>query len=210
MPLVRTQQPFDDRDWLFELKFDGFRALAFIEGGQARLVSRTGHVFRQFTALTDSLVRQLPDGVYDGEIVVLDANGRSQFNALLFRRSTPVFGVFDLLWIEGEDLRALPLIERKRRLRGIVPRRSGSVLYVSHVATHGVALFNEVCEQELEGIVAKFAQGSYISDGSGSTSWIKVKNLAYSQAIGRRELFDGRGRGSRRVAAVKVRRLVLA
>jgi bifunctional non-homologous end joining protein LigD len=208
MPLVRIPQAFDDADWVFELKFDGFRALAFIEAGECRLVSRNGHAFRQFTPLAASLARRLPDGIYDGEIVALDRDGRSQFNQLLFRRCTPVFAAFDLLGLDGTDLRALPLVERKRRLRAIAPRRSTAMLYVQHVQAHDIALFNQICDHDLEGIVGKWACGTYICDGS-STSWIKVKNPRYSQAVGRRELFDGRGH-RRNTTAAKMRRLVLA
>ncbi len=207
MPLVPIAQPFDHPAWIFELKYDGFRSLAFIEAGECRLVSRTGHVFKQFTRLTDVLARQLPDGIYDGEIVVFDQDGRSQFNALLFRRGTPVFAVVDLLWIAGVDLRALPLIERKRRLRAVVPRRCAPVLYVQHVAIHGVALFDQVCEQDLEGVVGKWSSGSNRCDGA-TTSWVKIKNRAYSQVVGRHELFEGRGR--QRTAMLMARRLVLA
>jgi hypothetical protein len=96
MPLLRVPEPFDDPAWIFELKFDGFRALAFIEDGACRLVSRKGHTLR-FPALTDALARDLKvrDAILDGEIVCLDAQGRSQFNRLLLRRGTPVFAAFD-------------------------------------------------------------------------------------------------------------------
>ncbi len=207
MPLVRIPQPFDDPAWIFELKYDGFRALAFIEAGRCRLVSRNGHTFRQFTPLSDSLARNLPDGIYDGEIVVVDRDGRSQFNALLFRRGTPVFAAFDLLRHDGEDLRRLELLERKRRLRRIIPlHRSVPILYVQHIEAEGLALFNHVCEPDVEGIVGKWAGGSYCCDGT-TTSWVKIKNASYSQAVGRGELFEQRGR---RNAVPKVRRLVLA
>lgn len=146
------------------------------------------------------------NAILDGEIVCVDADGRSQFNQLLFRRGTPIFAAFDLLWHDGEDLRALALIQRKRRLSAVVPRRSASILYVSHIATHGVALFNQVCDQDLEGVVGKWAAGSYCCDGV-RTSWVKVKNPDYSQAIGRRELFERRARP--RKTATKVHRLVL-
>ena len=86
--------------------------------------------------------------------------------------------MFDLLWHNAEDLRALPLTERKKRLRAVVPRHSGSILYVQQVATHGVALFNEVCANDLEGVVGKWANGTYVSDGQ-RTSWVKIKNATY-------------------------------
>lgn len=137
---------------------------------------------------------------------MLDRDGRSQFNALLFRRGTPVFAVFDVLWHDGDDLRALPLIKRKRRLRVLVPRRSDSILYQQQVATHGVALFKQICANDLEGVIAKWTAGSYCCDGT-TTSWVKAKNAAYSQAVGRHELFERRGH---RNAVSKAQRLVLA
>jgi bifunctional non-homologous end joining protein LigD len=88
MPLVRTAEPFDHPDWLFELKWDGFRAVAYVEDGQARLVSRNGHTFRRFPALEQWLGANLPcrDAILDGEIVCLDRDGRADFNRLLYRR----------------------------------------------------------------------------------------------------------------------------
>ncbi len=208
MPLVRIPEPFDDRDWIFELKLDGFRALALRQGGGVRLVSRHGHTLR-FAALADALVEALSvtDAILDGEIVCLDADGRPQFKELLFRRGTPIFAAFDLLWLNGEDLRSLPLVERKRRLRLLVPRSCPSLLYVAHVDARGVDLFKAACEQDLEGIVGKWGRGGYLVDGE-RTSWVKIKNPDYSQAIGRRELFERRGPA--RKASFKARRLVLA
>jgi bifunctional non-homologous end joining protein LigD len=96
------------------------------------------------------------------------------------------FCAFDLLFLDGRDLRARPLLERKRMLRKIV---RPPLLYVDHVAGEGVELFRMVCDRDLEGIVAKLAAGSYDSTNS---SWVKIKNPFYSQAAGRREFFDRR------------------
>jgi len=140
-------------------------------------------------------VRELKvmNAILDGEIVCLDEEGKSLFNKLLFRRGNPIFAAFDLLWVDGEDLRELPLIGRKQQLRQIVPAASSHVLHVDYLPEKGRELFALACERDLEGIVGKWAQGSYQSDGR-STSWIKVKNANYSQAEGRAELFEGRGR----------------
>ncbi len=131
------------------------------------------------------------DAIVDGEIVCLDQHGKARFKQLLYRRSEPCFAAFDCLWLDGRDLRELPLIERKRVLRRMMPGDAGRVLYVSHVEGRGVDLFRAVCEQDLEGIVAKLASAPYATE---PPSWIKIKNLAYSQTIGRSELFENRRR----------------
>jgi ATP-dependent DNA ligase len=96
-------------------------------------------------------------------------------------------------------------VERKRRLLKIVPSASGCLLYVEHVKAQGIALFNEVCQRDLEGVVGKWAQGTYVCDGV-RTSWLKIKNPNYSQAIGLGELFEGCGNARPRP---KERKLVL-
>src|SRR6185503_2734737 len=99
MQLVRRREPFDDPDWLFELKWDGFRALAYVDLKGVTLVSRTGHVYRQYDALRTSLRRELRirSAVLDGEIVCLDAEGKPCFMPLMRRHGRPVFVAFDLL-----------------------------------------------------------------------------------------------------------------
>jgi len=129
--------------------------------------------------------------VLDGEIVCLDADGRSNFHKLLFRRDWPYFYAFDLLAVDGEDLHERPLLERKRRLRAIMPRIESRLLYVDHVLECGAALHREAFKRDLEGIVAKWADGPYHSDGI-RTSWLKIKNPTYSHREGRRELFEAR------------------
>jgi len=144
-----------------------------------------------FDALCVSLAAALPVGeaILDGEIVHLGSDGRPRFYPLLRRRGDPRFYTFDLLWLDGQDLRALPLIERKRLLRSIVAQEPTSVLYADHVEGTGVDLFRLVCEQDLEGIVAKLKTGLYTPE---ATTWVKIKNRGYSQAEARRELFERR------------------
>jgi bifunctional non-homologous end joining protein LigD len=117
-------EPFNHPDWLFEIKWDGFRCLVFIEDGRCRLVSRKGNLFKSFSALNVALPEECKAecAVLDGEIVCLDQNGVSQFSDLLFHRGEPRFCAFDLLSLNGEDLRYLPLTDRKHRLKGIVPQ----------------------------------------------------------------------------------------
>jgi bifunctional non-homologous end joining protein LigD len=122
LPAMRpAPAPFDSSDWIFELKHDGFRALTYIADGRCQLVSRKNNPYKSFGRLREALAGlRLRDAVLDGEIVCLDDEGRSQFNQLLRRRGTPVFYAFDLLWLNGEDLRQLPLVRRKERLRRLI------------------------------------------------------------------------------------------
>jgi bifunctional non-homologous end joining protein LigD len=115
LPLTRRPEPFSHPDWLFEVKYDGFRALAYRHPSGVQLVSRNGNKFASFTDLCAGIELFLKprQAVLDGEIACLDDQGYSQFNELLFRRGAPRFCAFDLLFLDGKDLRDQPLIERK-------------------------------------------------------------------------------------------------
>jgi bifunctional non-homologous end joining protein LigD len=190
--LSRRPRPFNSTDWIFEVKFDGFRSLAHLEEGRCELISRNGNTFKTFPQLSSALPNQLAvaNAVIDGEIVCLDDYGRSVFNDLLFHRGHPFFYVFDLLFLNGEDLRELPLMHRKARLRSIVPRESSHILYLDHIETEGVALFEHACALDLEGIVAKRKDSRYRATEKPSPNWVKIKNANYTQTEGRAELFE--------------------
>jgi bifunctional non-homologous end joining protein LigD len=141
--------------------------------------------------------------VLDGEIVCLGSDGRSLLNRLLFRRDSPYFVAFDVLSIDREDLRARPLVERKRRLRALMPRNESRLVYMDHVVGRGSALFAAVCQRDLEGVAAKWTRGRYHTDGH-TTSWLKIRNAAYSQMHGRPELFGARRPGTPSKAAKPV------
>jgi bifunctional non-homologous end joining protein LigD len=159
MPLARLDSPFDHADWIFELKYDGWRALAYVEGERCRLLSRNGNMFKRFPALCVTIAAAVPgSAVLDGEIACLGPDGKPQFFELMRRRMAPTYCAFDLVWLNGRDLRGLPLLERKRLLRGLV---RPPLLYVDHVEAVGIALFHAACEQDLEGVVAKLASGRY-------------------------------------------------
>jgi ATP-dependent DNA ligase len=113
---ARSLTPFDDPDWLFELKHDGFRALAYLEDGKCRLVSRHRNTYKSFETLATDLSRpQVKNAILDGD-------GRSQFKERLYRKGRAIFFTFDLLWLNDTDLRHSPLIERKKRLQRIIHR----------------------------------------------------------------------------------------
>jgi bifunctional non-homologous end joining protein LigD len=188
MPLGRISEPFDHPDWAFEIKYDGFRALAYVDGN-CSLVSRKAHTFR-FPPLSANIAAAVPcPVVLDGEIVCLDDGGRPQFYDLMFRRAEPYFCAFDVLWRDGKDLCGLPLLKRKRILRAIVPASGSRLLYVEHHENAGVELFRAACAADLEGLVAKSKDGLYNPEAS---TWVKIKNRDYSQAVGRHDLFTKR------------------
>jgi len=189
LTLGRASEPFSHSDWLFEFKFDGFRALVRIEQGTSRLVSRKGNDFKSFRKLNESLLAELRvrSLVLDGEIVCLNDEGKPEFRDLLFRRGEARFIAFDLLWCDGQDLRYAPLIERKHKLRSILPTESDRIIYCDHVEHDGESLFRLASENDLEGIFAKRKFDPYLPD---KASWLKIRNTNYSQWEGREDLFE--------------------
>ncbi len=190
MPLLPVGEPFNHRDWIFEVKYDGFRALAYVEDGFASLVSRKRNEYKSFKDLCSRVAEEAHARrvVLDGEIVHLSDDGRPQFYDLMRRRSPQHFYAFDILYLDGKDLRALPLSERKRILRTVVPKNGSALLYAAHIDTTGIDLFRVACEEDLEGIVAKYKAAPYGLE----RSWLKIKNRNYSQAEGRHDFFDRR------------------
>jgi bifunctional non-homologous end joining protein LigD len=191
MPLARARQPFDHPDWLFELKYDGFRALAFVNGGGTKLVSRRGLHYRRFDDLRSEISLELnaDDAVLDGEIVKLDGNGRPVFLDLMRRCGPFQFVAFDVLAVNGKDVRRLQLVDRKSLLRAIIPVRSNSILFAQHVDGRGRDFFQAVCARDLEGIVAKHKRSPY-DPAAPVPAWLKIKNPDYSGARDRHELFE--------------------
>jgi bifunctional non-homologous end joining protein LigD len=191
MPLSRKRAPFDHPEWIFELKYDGFRSLATIQNGRCQLISRNGNPFSSFSALQRNLAPLYAEKtVLDGEIVCLNKKGKPQFRDLLFHRGEPCFFAFDVLMSEGKDLRRERLTDRKHELRRLLSRRpeSARLRYADHIERYGTALYERVCKLDMEGIVAKHAFGSYSVEQP--TTWIKIKNPGYSQMQGREELFN--------------------
>jgi len=180
--------PFTDPNWIFELKHDGFRVIAGREDGKARLFYRSGKESTEiYPEITQALSMQpFGDLVLDGEVVVLDDEARSSFQLLQKRaqlRRRPdiqratmqlpaILYVFDLLAFEGYDLRDLPLMERKRFLKRVLPA-SGPLRYADHVEEQGEALFEQVKALGLEGLMAKRRDGKYV--GRRVDHWLKLK-----------------------------------
>src|SRR5437764_9236398 len=199
--------PFDDREWLFELKYDGFRSIVSRDGARPRIFYRRG---ADATAVFPDLARALlalpaERFIADGEIAVLDDTGRPVFQrlqkaALLTAPPdadraaaglTAALFLFDLLAFEDFDLRPLPLIERKKLLLQLVPA-AGPIRAVEHVEGHGRALFASVRELGLEGIVAKRAQSAYRSGRFRDWQKIRIDRVGDFAVVG-----FSKGEGSR-------------
>jgi bifunctional non-homologous end joining protein LigD len=191
MQLSRRSEPFDSDLFIYELKIDGFRALAHIQNGQGELISRNGNRFHGFAELATWIAAHLrvESAVLDGEIACLDESGRPTFRDLLFRKRQSIFIAFDLLYLNGKDLRPLPLIERKAMLKRLIRRKRARMFYLDHVESDGRLLFEKVVKMDLEGIVCKRKDSPYKVTDEPSRYWVKVKNSRYSQLEGREELF---------------------
>jgi bifunctional non-homologous end joining protein LigD len=185
----RIQAPFDHTEFVFELKMDGWRCLAYIENGVCRLVSRKQNQFKSFSPLAASVAKlKVQNAIIDGEVACLDAKGKSVFLDMRRRKANAILYCFDLLWLNNEDLRNLPLVERKARLRQLIrTSRNRSLLYASHMESQGVRLFKAICQQDCEGIVGKYKRGAHVAK---PVSWVKVLNPSYSQMRGREEMFE--------------------
>ncbi len=183
--------------WLYEVKFDGYRSLAYMRGGEATLRSRTGKDLTQrFSDVASAVERAVktPDCVIDGEICALDEEGRPSFSAMQKGEAgTPiVYYIFDLLEADGEPLIDLPLVERHKRLDGLLDGRVRTVR-VSETFEDGRSLLQAAKNQGLEGVIAKRAESRY-QPGKRTRDWLKVKThgrqefvvAGYTRGQGRR------------------------
>ena len=166
-------------DWLFEMKFDGYRALAAIAGDQVRIYTRNANDWtRQFAPLVGPLSKLTRgSALIDGEIVAFK-DGRTDFSTLKDALSTGApltFFAFDLLEENGEDLHRLPLIERKERLRRLIGERSAAdpIHFSDHVVGNGRKFYDAMCAGGYEGMLAKLADAPY--RGERTRSWLKIK-----------------------------------
>ena len=164
--------------WIFEVKWDGYRAIAKVSGAEATLTSRNGNdLTARFPNVAKEVAKAVktPDAVLDGEVCALDEAGRSSFSAMQQGKpGTPlVYYVFDLLEVEGESLADLPLVERRKRLERLLDRRNRSVR-LSEAFDDGAALLEAAEQQGLEGIVAKRLDSRY-TQGKRTRDWLKVK-----------------------------------
>ncbi|WP_316737463.1 DNA ligase D [Pedobacter aquatilis] len=180
-PMLATliDEPFDDADWQYEVKWDGYRALAFINKGKVELLSRNNKTFNdKFYPIYDLLTKQKINAVFDGEILVLNEKGISNFGALQNWRSEAdgelVFYVFDLLWYNNKNLMDLTLTERQAILADILPTDDDRIRLSKVFKANGVDFFDAAKRMSLEGIIAKKSTSTYLVD-KRSKEWLKIK-----------------------------------
>ncbi|WP_371126111.1 DNA ligase D [Bradyrhizobium sp.] len=184
-----VDRPPNGEGWCHEIKFDGYRVQLRVEGGEAALMTRKGLDWSdKFKAIAEA-GSALPDALIDGEIVALDHNGAPEFSTLQAAISDGktddlIFFAFDLLFAGGEDLRALPLIERKAHLKKLLEARKGKssqIRYVEHFESGGDAILQSACKLSLEGIVSKKLDAPYRS--GRSDNWTKAKCRAGHEVV---------------------------
>lgn len=180
-----TDAPFDDPGWVFEDKYDGFRMIAEIERGKVTLYSRNGKIIsRSYIEVAKALEGVESDGVIDGELVAIGKDGVSHFQLLqnaLRHEAKLLYCVFDLMFENGVDLRKQPLLERKKRLKAILPRDK-LIAFSGHRKANGRKFFAEAERKGLEGIMAKRADSAYAS-GSRTPDWLKIKTAKRQEVV---------------------------
>jgi bifunctional non-homologous end joining protein LigD len=185
-PMLATlvDEPFDDNDWVFETKWDGFRLVTEKRGRRISLWSRNGiDVTARYAVLLPALQKIEGSCVIDGEICALDAHGRSRFQLLqnaLNNEAVLLYVVFDLLFVSGKDIRKKPLIERKQMLKALLPR-DPLLRYSEHVGEFGTRVFAKARRAHEEGVIGKRAAGLYYS-GKRTREWVKFKAVHEQEA----------------------------
>jgi bifunctional non-homologous end joining protein LigD len=180
-PMLATlvNEPFDDPEWLYEIKWDGYRTLGFISDGETQLLSRNNKDFNEkYYPLKKVLDSWKVNVVIDGEILVLKENGVSNFGALQNWRSEAdgelVLYIFDILWYGGKNLMGLPLAERQAVMRDVIPTDDDRIRLSQTFKANGNEFFEAAKKLELEGIMAKRASSTYSPDNR-SKDWLKIK-----------------------------------
>ena len=190
IPMLATvvDKPFDDENWIFEIKWDGYRALAYLKNGKIDLRSRSNLPYNdKFRTIVEALEDWKINAVVDGEIVVLNEKGTADFQALQSYakkggRATLVYYAFDLLWYDGKDYTQLPLIERKTILQYLMPEDGSTIKFSDHIVAEGKTFFEVALNNGLEGIMAKKQDSVYVVDYR-SKNWLKMKNTQITEAI---------------------------
>jgi bifunctional non-homologous end joining protein LigD len=187
-PMLATlvDKPFDEAGWIYEVKWDGYRAMTTMNEGEVELKSRNDKSFNEkFYPVTDALKNWGINAVVDGEIVVINKKGASDFGALQNWRSEAdgllAYYVFDILWLNGKDVTTLPLTERKEILRTLVPKE-GIIRLSDNFAITGTSFFNLARQMNLEGIIAKKANSTYQA-GMRTRDWLKIKTNKRQEVV---------------------------
>jgi len=174
---------FDHEDWIFEIKWDGFRMLSYNSPGEVRLRSRNNGSFDQrFSIIKKELEALQLNAVLDGEVVALDESGCSDFEKLMGgEKECLAYYVFDILWYNGYSLINLPLLKRKKLLKLILPE-SDKVHFCDHIEGEGKELYELAKDRHIEGIVAKRKDSIY-KPGIRTGQWLKIKTAKVTEAI---------------------------
>ncbi|MBC7863909.1 MAG: DNA ligase D [Bacteroidia bacterium] len=177
---------FDDKDWVFEIKWDGYRAIAELNGGEVNLYSRNGNTFNaSYPLLTQELKKLKLTATLDGEIVALNKNGDPDFQILQDfgnGQQYPMhYYVFDLLSYNNKNLCELPLLERKQLLKKII-KKNEVIKYSDHFPEKGISFFNATKRHKLEGIIAKKSDSEYFA-GKRTNNWLKIKHHKTADAV---------------------------
>lgn len=187
-PMLATlvDEPFDKDGWIYEVKWDGYRAVAYLNKGEVSLRSRNDKSFdEKFYAVHDALKQWPVNAVVDGEIIVADDKGMADFSKLQNWRSeadgTLLFYVFDVLWLEGKSLMDLPLAERHEILESIMPE-SDTIIISKAFDTNGLDFFHSAEKLGLEGIMAKKADSVYVP-GNRTRDWLKIKTHTRQEVV---------------------------
>jgi len=186
-PMLATlvDQPFDEAGWSYEIKWDGYRALAYCKKDEVELRSRNDKSFDKYYPVLNALKEWKINALVDGELVVLNDKGESNFNKLQNWRSEAdgslIYYLFDLLWLEGRDLTGLPLSERRNLLQSIVPAE-GIIRYSDSFETSGTKFFASAQKLGLEGIMAK-RMGSLYVPGARTREWLKIKTTSRQEVV---------------------------
>ena len=176
-----TDAPLDDKGWIFEDKYDGFRMVAKIDGGKVTLYSRNGKIISDsYIEVAKALEDVKGNAVIDGELVALDEEGVSHFQ-LLQNALRHKARLLNLMFQDGDDLRGCELLERKKRLKSILPRHK-LIEFSRHRPKSGTEFFEEAERKGLEGIMAKRADSKYLS-GVRTDDWLKIKTSKRQEVV---------------------------
>jgi len=187
-PMLATlaNEPFDDDNWLFEIKWDGYRAVAYLNNDEVELISRNNKPFTEkYFPVANALKSLGINAVLDGEIVAVDKNGLANFQALQNWQNTPVslqFVVFDVMWFDGFDVTSLRLIERKELLQKLLPQNDEIIKFSDHVIGGGKEFFKVALDKGLEGVMAKKLDSLY-EWNARTAAWLKVKVALRQEVI---------------------------
>ncbi|MBK8983011.1 MAG: DNA ligase D [Ignavibacteria bacterium] len=183
-----TDKVFDDKEWIYEIKFDGYRSITKIENGKAEMVSRNGHSFNEmYKPLVKELENIKAEVILDGEVVIENKKGIPDFQLLQNysknKKGTLKYFIFDILFLNGHDLTGFPLYNRKELLEELFKKyKSGNIFLSVYAEEKGTSLFDKVSKMGYEGIIAKDKNGIY-RPGKRSDSWLKIKTGLQQEAI---------------------------